>query len=64
MGVERVKGCAFCGQLVDAGGRHASADTPAIGAQVTVAGVVGDDKQDVGFFGLRGLGKTVKRDQQ
>ncbi|MNZ81500.1 hypothetical protein D3C78_1001690 [compost metagenome] len=64
LGVERVKGCAFCGQLVDAGGRHASADTPAIGAQVTVAGVVGDDKQDVGFFGLRGLGKTVKRDQQ
>ncbi|MNS01820.1 hypothetical protein D3C72_331110 [compost metagenome] len=52
LGIKRKEGSAFLRQLVDAGRRHAATDTAAIGPEVTVAGIVGYDKQDVGFFCL------------
>ncbi|MNY56071.1 hypothetical protein D3C86_1921130 [compost metagenome] len=61
--VERIKGCALSGQLVDAGCRHAAADAATIRAQIAVAGIVGYDEQDIGFFCLCSLGQTVKRYQ-
>ncbi|MNF62714.1 hypothetical protein D3C84_443990 [compost metagenome] len=61
LGVKRIEGGALGGQLINARGRHASPDTATVGAQVTVAGVVGDDEQDVGFFCLCRVGQTVER---
>ncbi|MNV48575.1 hypothetical protein D3C71_1404900 [compost metagenome] len=58
LGIEREEGCALRRQFVDARRRHAATHTAAIGAQVTVAGIVGYDKKDVWFFCLRCLGKV------
>ncbi|MNO89175.1 hypothetical protein D3C76_806510 [compost metagenome] len=58
LGIKRVKSDAFCRQLIDAGRRHASTDPTAVGAQVAIAGIVGDDKQNVGLFRLGCVGKS------
>ncbi|MNV83261.1 hypothetical protein D3C71_1770510 [compost metagenome] len=60
LGIERVKSDAFCRQLIDAGRRHASTDPTAVGTEVAIASVVGDDKQDIGFFRLSGVGKPAQ----
>ncbi|MNP15273.1 hypothetical protein D3C76_1076260 [compost metagenome] len=52
LGIEGVEGGALCGEPVDARRWHPSTYAAAVGAQVTVASVVGDDEQDIGFFGL------------
>ncbi|MNV42930.1 hypothetical protein D3C71_1346300 [compost metagenome] len=47
--VKRKEGHAFLGQPVDVGRGHATARAAAVRAKVAVAGVVGHDKNDVGF---------------
>ncbi|MNO79415.1 hypothetical protein D3C76_705840 [compost metagenome] len=57
LGIKGVEGDPFCRQLIDAGRGHASTDPTAVGAQVAIAGIVGDDKQDIGLFRLGCVGK-------
>ncbi|MNC32218.1 hypothetical protein D3C75_805630 [compost metagenome] len=53
LGIEREKGFAVFGHLVDVRRRHAAALAAAVRAEVAVTGVVGDNKQNVGFIRLR-----------
>ena len=50
LGVERQERHALVGQAVDIGRRHAAALAAAIGAEVAVAVIVGDDQEMFGFF--------------
>lgn len=61
LSIKRVKSDPFCRQLIDVGRRHSSTNTTAIRTEVAIASVVGDDKQDIGFFRLSRVGKTVER---
>ena len=54
LGVEREERHALVRQPVDVGRRHAAPVAAAVGAEVAIAGVVGDDQDDVRFGGLRG----------
>ncbi|MCY1431645.1 hypothetical protein D9M71_476190 [compost metagenome] len=58
--IKRVKSNTFCRQLINTGRRHAATNPTAVGTQVAIAGVVGDDKQDIGFFRLSGVSKPVQ----
>ena len=59
LGVEGEEGHALAGQAVDVRRRHAAPFAAAIRTEVTVAGVVGHDEQDVGL--LRRLCRRVSR---
>ena len=53
LGIKREKRHAFTGKAVDIGRRHAASFTAPIGAEVPVAGVIGDQEEDVGLPLLR-----------